>query len=71
MVSKCELMGQLLSDIIFILPSNFTYLAMSSGKSFVESKVLNDSLLQQESLFWQQMAEKGATITTTTDTSLQ
>ena len=57
--------------IIFILPSNFIYLAMSSGKSFVESKVLNDSLLQQEILFWQQMTEKGATITTTTDTSLQ
>lgn len=70
MVSKCELM-QLFTDIIFLLLSNFTYLAMSSGKSFEESKVLNDSLLQQESLFWQQMAEKGATITTTTDTSLQ
>jgi hypothetical protein len=64
-------MGQLFINIIFLCPYNFTYLAISSGKSFVESKVLNDSLLQQESLFWQQMAEKGATITTTTDTSLQ
>ena len=69
---------QLFGDIIFSLPSHFTFfLAMSSGNSFIiQSDLLNESLLQEEQqnnslLFWQQVAEKGATITTTTDMSLQ